>query len=170
MGKKSRGHGKGQATPALSVLEDAAVAHTVHAYHHDESETAFGEEAARELGVEPARVFKTLVVDTTGESKHLAVVVVPVTGQVNLKHAATALGVKKVAMADRHAAAQRTGYVPGGISPLGQRHVLPTVVDTGALDHPTIFVSAGKRGLDVELAAADLVRLLGAVTADIAAD
>jgi Cys-tRNA(Pro)/Cys-tRNA(Cys) deacylase len=170
MAKKSRGHGKAQATPALSLLEDAGVTHTVHQYHHDESETAFGEEAARELGVEPGRVFKTLVVDSSGEGKQLAVVVVPVTGEVNLKQAANALGVKKVSMADRHVAAQRTGYVPGGISPLGQRQLLPTVLDASALGWPTVFVSAGKRGLDVELAPADLLRLLGASAADIAAD
>ncbi|MGO1319255.1 MAG: Cys-tRNA(Pro) deacylase [Galactobacter sp.] len=170
MGKKKSAAKQSGGTPALVALERAGVSHTVHDYHHDDAETSFGEEAARELGVEPTRVFKTLVVDPTGDGKHLAVVVVPVTGQVDLKAAAHALGVKKLAMADRHVAAQRTGYVPGGISPLGQRQLLPTVVDSSALATDTIFVSAGKRGLDVELAASDLVRLLEATTADIATD
>ncbi|MGO3151312.1 MAG: Cys-tRNA(Pro) deacylase [Galactobacter sp.] len=168
MGKKSAGK-QAAGTPALTALDRAGVAHTVHQYHHDDAETAFGEEAARELGVEPSRVFKTLVVDPSGDGKHLAVVVVPVTGQVDLKAAAQALGVKKLSMADRHAAAQRTGYVPGGISPLGQRQLLPTVVDSSALAAETVFVSAGRRGLDVELAGADLVELLDATTAEIAA-
>lgn len=155
-------------TPAIAALEAAGVAHSVHAYEHAEGATDFGAEAARELGVESARVFKTLVVDL-GNGRDLGVAVVPVSGQLDLKAAATALGVKKVAMAEMRLAAARTGYVPGGISPLGQRKALPTAVDASALEHPTVFVSGGRRGLDVELAGPDLVALTRAVVAPLAA-
>lgn len=163
--KKSR---PSAGTPALLALEAAGVAHTVHHYHHDENERAYGDEAARELGVDPSRVFKTLVLDTDTEGKHLAVVVVPVTSQVDLKAAAQALGVKRVALADRQVASQRTGYVPGGISPLGQRHRLPTVVDSSITEASSVFVSGGRRGLDVELSGDDLVRMTRARLAPVA--
>ncbi|WP_267896981.1 Cys-tRNA(Pro) deacylase [Galactobacter valiniphilus] len=150
------------------ALAAAGVQHTVHAYEHADGEQDFGGEAARELGVDPARVFKTLVLDL-GNGRDLGVAVVPVAGKLDLKAAATALGVKKVALADRQLAAQRTGYVPGGISPLGQRKALPTAVDESALALPSVFVSGGRRGLDVELAGADLVALTRAAVAPLAA-
>ncbi|QTE28678.1 Cys-tRNA(Pro) deacylase [Pengzhenrongella sicca] len=171
MSKKSSGPAKGSAkhpgagTPALVALDAAGVAHTVHAYAHDPaSAVGYGLEAAQVLGLEPARVFKTLVTSMDGT---LTVAVVPVTGQLDLKALAHAVGGKKAAMAAQADAERATGYVVGGISPLGQRQRLRTVVDASALDHPTVFVSGGRRGLDVELAPAELVRLTGAVVAPI---
>jgi Cys-tRNA(Pro)/Cys-tRNA(Cys) deacylase len=152
-------------TPALVALAKAGVAHVVHPYAHDPASRSFGEEAASALGVPTARVFKTLLADVDAR---LVVAVVPVSGSLDLKALADAVGGKKAAMADVAVAERATGYVVGGISPLGQRRRLPTVVDASALDHPTIYVSAGRRGLDVELAAADLVHLTGAAVATIA--
>jgi Cys-tRNA(Pro)/Cys-tRNA(Cys) deacylase len=141
----------------------------VHTYGHDPRAHArglsYGEEAAQALGVDAHQVFKTLVAEVDGS---LTVAVVPVDGQVDLKALADAVGGKRAAMADPPAAERATGYVVGGISPLGQRRRLPTVIDESALELPTILVSAGRRGVDVELAAADLIRLTGAVTAPIA--
>jgi Cys-tRNA(Pro)/Cys-tRNA(Cys) deacylase len=141
-------------TPAIAAVERADVRFAVHEYEHDPAAASFGLEAAAALGVDPARVFKTLVVDLDGS---LAVAVVPVEAELDLR----ALG-KRAAMADRAAAERATGYVSGGISPLGQRRRLPTTVDASALEHETVYVSAGRRGLQLELAAADLVRLTGA--------
>jgi Cys-tRNA(Pro)/Cys-tRNA(Cys) deacylase len=153
-------------TPALLALARAGVAHEVRTYDHDpRSGLGFGEEAAVALGVEPARVLKTLVAAVDGA---LTVAVVPVTGQLDLKALATAVGGKRATMADPGAAERATGYVVGGISPLGQRSPLATVVDASALAFPTVLVSAGRRGMDVELAPADLVALTGAVTAPVA--
>lgn len=152
-------------TPALLALEAAGVAHTVRAYDHDpRTALPYGLEAATALGVDPARVLKTLVADVDG---HLVVAVVPVAGELDLKALASAVGGKRAAMAGRGAAERATGYVVGGISPLGQRSRLPVVVDSAATGHPTVLVSAGRRGLDVELAPADLLRLTGATTARI---
>lgn len=160
----------GAATPALRALVAAGVEHTVHAYDHDATAAAaaggYGAEAAAALGVDPARVLKTLVVAVDAG---LAVVVVPVDGRVDLKAAAAAVGGRRASMADPERAQRSTGYVVGGISPLGQRRALPTVLDAGAAAHRTVLVSAGQRGLDVELAPADLVRLTGAVVAPVAA-
>ena len=151
-------------TPALTALEAAAVPHTVRAYTHDErSDLPFGPEAAAALGVQPARVLKTLLVQLDGA--RLGVAVLPVDAMLDLKAAAAALGGKRAAMAEPAAAERSSGYVVGGISPLGQRTRLPTVVDAGALEHVTVLVSAGRRGLDVELAPADLLALTGARTA-----
>lgn len=136
----------------------------LHPYSHDPAAGSYGAEAADVLGVDPARVFKTLMVEVEGR---LAVGIVPVSGTLDLKAFAAAMGAKKAAMADPAAAQRRTGYVLGGISPLGQRQPSPTVLDSSALDLDTIFVSGGRRGLDIELAPADLVRLTGAVTAPI---
>lgn len=136
----------------------------LHPYSHDPAAASYGAEAADVLGVDPARVFKTLMVEVEGR---LAVGIVPVSGTLDLKAFAAAMGAKKAAMADPAAAQRRTGYVLGGISPLGQRQPSPTVLDSSALDLDTIFVSGGRRGLDIELAPADLVRLTGAVTAPI---
>ena len=136
----------------------------MHAYEADDraragAGVAYGLEAAEALGVPPERVFKTLLAEVDGR---LWVAVVPVTGQLDLKALAAAAGGKKAAMADAGDAERATGYVVGGISPLGQRKRLPTVVDASALDHATVHVSGGRRGLEVELAGADLVRLTGA--------
>ena len=161
MAKKKQSSSSG--TPATVALEKAGASFTVHAYTHDPaSELAYGEEAAQALGASPDRVFKTLVADVEGA---LTVAVVPVAGSLDLKALAAAIGSKRAAMADPAAAERTTGYVRGGISPLGQRKQLRTVVDSSALVHSTVFVSAGKRGLDVELAPQGLVRLTDAVTA-----
>lgn len=163
MAKKTRKGGQG--TPATVALEAAAVPFTVHAYDHDPAAASYGGEAAEVLGIAPERVFKTLVADVDGT---LTVGVVPVAGQLDLKALAAAVGGKRAAMADPAAAERSSGYVLGGISPLGQRRPLRTVVDASALGHPTVYVSAGRRGLEVELAPADLVALTGADTAPIA--
>jgi len=152
-------------TPATAVLAAAGVPFTLHPYAHDPAAESYGLEAAEVLGVDPSRVFKTLMVDIEGK---LAVGIVPVSGTLDLKAIAAAMGSKKAAMADPKAAERRTGYVLGGISPLGQRQPSPTVVDESALGFPTVLVSGGRRGLDIELAPADLVRLTKARVAPIA--
>ena len=143
--------------------------HTIRAYEHDprahDRGLSYGQEAALALGIEAERVFKTLLAEVDGS---LTVAVVPVDGQLDLKALAAAVGGKKAAMADPAAAERATGYVVGGISPLGQRRRLPTVVDASALGFESVLVSAGRRGVDVELAPADLVRLTAARTAPIA--
>jgi Cys-tRNA(Pro)/Cys-tRNA(Cys) deacylase len=156
---------RGAATPATTALARAGVPHAVRAYAHDagvSGEIGYGAEAAAALGVPPGQVLKTLVVAVDGE---LAVAVVPVDARLALKAVATALGGKHAVMADPAAAQRATGYVVGGISPLGQRRQLRTVVDASASAHPSVLVSAGRRGLDVELAPADLVALTSAVVA-----
>lgn len=155
-------------TPATVALEAAGIAHTLHPYDHDPANRHYGEEAAAALGVDPLQIFKTLVVDTGGPRPGLAVAVVPVAGQLDLKAMAAALGVKKVELADPALAARSSGYVLGGISPIGQRTALPTVIEEAARLFDTIFVSAGKRGLQVELSPADLARVTDATFADIA--
>ena len=141
----------------------------LRAYEHDrlarDRGLSYGQEAALALGVNPRQVFKTLLADVDGR---LTVAVVPVDGSLDLKALAAAVGGKRASLADPAAAERVTGYVVGGISPLGQRRRLPTVVDESALAWATVLVSAGRRGLDVELAPADLVRLTGAVTAAVA--
>ncbi len=154
-------------TPAISALAKAKVAHTVHPYHHDARASAFGDEAVAALGLDPAQVFKTLIAAVDGLG--LAVGVVPVAGHLDLKALAAAVGGKKAAMAAVAEAERTTGYVHGGISPLGQRKALPTVIDSSAQQFETIFVSAGRRGLQVELAPADLARVARATFAPIAA-
>jgi Cys-tRNA(Pro)/Cys-tRNA(Cys) deacylase len=148
----------------MTALAKAGVEFTVRAYEHDPAAPSYGLEAASALGVEPARVFKTLLATVDGR---LTVAVVPVDGSLDLKALAAASGGKRAEMADPAAAERSTGYVVGGISPLGQRRQLPTVVDASALDHPTVLVSGGRRGLDIELAPTDLVSLTQAVTAPI---
>ena len=146
------------------ALTAAGVAFTQHAYEHDPAARSFGLEAAEVLGLPPEQVFKTLLVDT---GAGLAVAVVPVAGQLDLKAMAAALGVKRVTMADPAAAQRSSGYVVGGISPIGQKRALPTVVDESAELFDVVYVSGGRRGLDLGLSPTDLVRVTGAVVADI---
>ncbi|MFF9084914.1 Cys-tRNA(Pro) deacylase [Streptomyces sp. NPDC014991] len=162
MAKKQKQQSGG--TPATVALTAAGVDFTVHAYAHDPSHPSYGEEAAQAMGVSPDRVFKTLVADVDGS---LVVGVVPVAGSLDLKALAAAVGGKRATMADPALAERTTGYVRGGISPLGQRKKLRTVLDDSAGSHPTICVSAGRRGLEVELAPQDLADLTDAVLAPI---
>ena len=152
-------------TPALVALQRAGIEHVVHAYDHDPTVTNFGLEAARELGVDPSRVFKTLLADVDGRP---VVAIVPVSGTLDLKALAAACGAKRARMLEPAVAERLTGYVVGGISPLGQRASLPTVIDGTALDFTTVYVSAGRRGLDVELETGDLIRLTAATLWSIA--
>ncbi len=152
-------------TPATVALTAAGVPFTRHAYAHDPAAPSFGAEAADALGLPPEQVFKTLLVDTGGG---LAVGVVPVTGALDLKAMARALGVKRVTMARPDHAERMTGMVVGGISPVGQKRRLPTVVDASVELFQVVYVSGGRRGLDIGLAPADLLRVTGAQTADIA--
>ena len=154
----------GPSTPATVALDRAGVSYRRHPYDHDPAAPSYGLEAAQALGVAPERVLKTLLVDT---GAGLAVGIVPVAGQLDLKAMAAALAVKSVRMADTAAAERSTGYVVGGISPVGQRRSLPTVLDDSAFGHDTVFVSGGRRGFDVELAADDLAVVTGALRAAI---
>ena len=144
----------------MVAAERAGITFAVHEYDHDPRSESYGLEAVEKLGLDPSRVFKTLVADVDGT---LTVAVVPVEAQLDLR----ALG-KRARLADSRAAERATGYVTGGISPLGQRRRLPTVVDESALGHETIHVSAGRRGLELELAPADLLALTGGVIAAVA--
>lgn len=153
-------------TPATVALRAAGIPFTEHAYAHDPATTSFGLEAATALGLEPDRVFKTLLADVDGR---LVVGIVPVTGKLDLKHLAAAVGGKRAAMADPALAERRTGYVVGGISPIGQKTAHPTVLDETAELWDTVYVSGGRRGFDIELTPADLIRVTQAVVADIAA-
>jgi len=161
------GAGRGVGTPATVALTAAGVPFTAHAYEHHDTATNFGEEAAAELGLSEDRVFKTLVASADDE---LVVAVVPVARRLDLKALAAALGAKKARLADPAVAERRTGYVVGGISPVGQRTALATVVDASAASFATVFVSAGRRGLDLEIAPDDLVLATGARLLPIARD
>jgi Cys-tRNA(Pro)/Cys-tRNA(Cys) deacylase len=163
MARKRSGGG----TPATNALDRAGVPFTVHPYDQDPRAASFGLEAAASLGVDPARVFKTLLATLDGT---LVVGIVPVSGRLDLKALARALGGSKAVMADVADAERATGYVAGGISPLGQKRRLGTVLDASALDHPTIYVSGGRRGLDLEIDPADLVAVTGAITDRIGRD
>lgn len=168
MGRAAR-HGHGSIrTPATAELTGAAVEFSRHEYDHDPRAQSYGIEAAQALGLPAEAVFKTLLLDLEdGSARRLGVVVVPVDRQVDLKAAAAAFGAKRAGMADPKAAERSTGYVVGGISPFGQRRRLPTVLDESAPAHSRIYVSGGRRGFDVGLAPADLLRVLGATTAPI---
>jgi Cys-tRNA(Pro)/Cys-tRNA(Cys) deacylase len=155
-------------TPALDLLKKVRAEHRVHSYEHDLKAASYGLEAAEKLGLEPARVFKTLL--ACSEKGELLVAVVPVAGSLDLKALAHAAGVKKCEMADPAAAQRATGYLLGGISPLGQKKRLRTFIDQSAQPLPTIFVSAGRRGLEVELAADVLATHTQASFAEIARD
>ncbi|WP_328832004.1 MULTISPECIES: Cys-tRNA(Pro) deacylase [unclassified Streptomyces] len=163
MAKKQKQQQSG-GTPATVALTTAGVPYELHAYDHDPAHPSYGEEAAEAMGVSPDRVFKTLVADVDGT---LTVAVVPVAGQLDLKALASAVGGKRATMADPALAERTTGYVRGGISPLGQRKKLLTVLDDSATTHATICVSAGRRGLEVELSPKDLTSLTQAVLAPI---
>ncbi len=153
-------------TPATALLAKLGIAYSVHEYPHDPRHGSYGLEASEALGIPPERVFKTLVADVGGT---LTIGVVPVTGQLDLKSLAAAAGGKRAAMAGAIAAERATGYVVGGISPLGHRKRLPVVIDSSALRHATVFCSGGRRGLEIELTPADLVKAAAAAVADIAA-
>ena len=161
----ARGSG---ATPAVRAAQAAGISFRLHEYEHDPRCRDYGEEAVTALGVAPGRVFKTLVVALDGDSRRLGVAVLPVPGRLALKRAAPALGARRAVLADPARAERATGHVTGGISPLGQRNALPTVLDESARAFATILVSAGRRGLEIELSPADLCRLTGAVEAAIA--
>jgi len=153
-------------TPAIRLLQREQVAFTTHAYDHDPDADSFGAEAAEKLGVDLGRVFKTLVCQAEGVG--LFQVLVPVAARLDLKKLARALEVKKADLADGGVAERTTGYVLGGICPLGGRKALPTWIDASVSALPSVYVSAGRRGLEIELAPADLIRLTGASVAELA--
>ena len=163
MAKKSSPGG----TPATVALTRAGVAFTTHSYAHDPAAPSYGLEAAEVLGLPAEQVFKTLLADVDGA---LVVAIVPVAGKLDLKSLATAVGGKKAAMADPHVAERTTGYVVGGISPLGQRKALRTVLDDSATAYDVVYVSGGRRGVDLGLSPTDLVTQTRATTAPIARD
>ncbi|MGE5611271.1 MAG: Cys-tRNA(Pro) deacylase [Bacillota bacterium] len=153
-------------TPAVQAAQRAKIPFTLHEYDHDPAAESFGLEAAAALHVDPQQIFKTLV--TQAEGVGLAIGIVPVAARLNVKALAAAVGAKKADLAAPAAAQRATGYIVGGISPLGIRKPLPTVLDQSALNFPTIYVSAGRRGLQIQLSPQDLVRLTHATTAAIA--
>lgn len=146
-------------TPAINLAKKKKVTHTIHQYEHDPRADSYGLEAAEVLGQDPKKVFKTLLFCLNGEPKNLAVAIIPVDQKLNLKLAAKAAKGKKADMADPEIAQKTTGYVVGGISPLGQKKALPTFLHESATEQSTICVSAGKRGLEIELAPRDLLSL-----------
>lgn len=152
-------------TPATARLTQLGIAFTVHAYAHDPSARSYGLEAAQALGLDPDQVFKTLIASVDGA---LAVGIVPVSGQLDLKALAAAVGGRRAELADTTVAERATGYVVGGISPVGQKRALPTVLDETAQLYDTVYVSGGRRGMDIGLAPEDLVRATAAMVAAIA--
>jgi Cys-tRNA(Pro)/Cys-tRNA(Cys) deacylase len=162
----SRKHESGGNTPAIHALLEAGIPHTLHAYEHDAtSKLSFGIEAATALGLDPDQVFKTMCAYVDG---HLSVGIVPVSGMLDLKALAAAFGAKKAEMAQAADAERSSGYVVGGISPIGQRKALPTALDETADLFDIVYVSGGRRGLDIGLSPADLARITNAVVAGIA--
>lgn len=154
-------------TPALKALDRAKAAYRVHSYEHDPSNRHFGAETVEVLGVDPSRTFKTLIADLVGATSATACAVVPVSGHLDLKALAAAVGAKKASMTDPATAERLTGYVVGGISPLGHKKRMPVLIDSSALELDTMLVSGGRRGLSVEIAPAVLARVLQARFADL---
>ncbi len=154
-------------TPAVNLLKKGKYTFTLHTYQHDENHPSFGLEASEKLNVPPERVFKTLVVEVS--SQQLVVAVLPVNTQLSMKRVANAVSAKKAEMADKVKVQRATGYVLGGVSPLGQKKSLKTLVDTSASGFESIFISAGKRGLEIELAATDLVKATRGAFCDLSA-
>lgn len=152
-------------TPAIIEAKKQKIEFKIHQYSHDPDHSSFGMEAAESLGIDAARVFKTLVLQL--DNGTLTVGIVPVSGQLNMKQLAKAAGGKKAALAEASLVQRTTGYVLGGVSPLGQKKKLPTIIDASATNHETIFISGGRRGLDIELSPGDLCRLTSGIFAPI---
>lgn len=148
-------------TPGINAAKKAKIAHQIHEYTHDPTSDSYGLEAAEKLEVAPERVFKTLVVSL--DNKHHVVGVIPVASMLSMKRIAKAAGAKKANMAEKSDVVRSTGYVLGGVSPLGQKKRLKTFIDASAQKHSTIFVSAGRRGLEIEINPDDLTKLTGGV-------
>lgn len=155
-------------TPAINLAKKNKISYTVHSYEHDPAADSYGGEAAEALDLPASRVFKTLLVSPPGKPKELSVAIVPVAGQLDMKSMANAIKTKKLEMANPDIAQSTTGYLVGGISPLGQKKRLPTIIDSSAQEFETVFVSAGRRGLEIELAPEDLRSLTNATFSAIA--